>query len=48
MSNFIDGLLIGVLGTILVYKILIKHRIENLENDLILIIDKLLNEKEDK
>lgn len=48
MSNFIDGLLIGVLGTILVYKILIKHRIENLENDLILIIDKLLSEKEDK
>ena len=48
MSNFIDGLLIGVLGTILVYKILIKHRIDNLENDLILIIDKLLSEKEDK
>lgn len=48
MSNFIDGLLIGVLGTILVYKILIKHRIDNLENDLILIIDKLLNKKEDK
>lgn len=48
MSNFIDGLLIGVLGTILVYKILIRHRIENLENDLILIIDKLLSEKEDK
>ena len=48
MSNFIDGLLIGLLGTILVYKILIKHRIDNLENDLILIIDKLLNKKEDK
>lgn len=48
MSNFIDGLLIGVLGTILVYKILIKHRIDNLQNELILIIDKLLTEKEDK
>lgn len=48
MSNFIDGLLIGVLGTILVYKILIKHRIDNLQNELILIIDKLLSEKEDK
>ena len=48
MSNFIDELLIGVLGTILVYKILIKHRIDNLQNELILIIDKLLTEKEDK